>query len=80
MSQVPVDVSIRSATLVKTPNPLGEIIILFGLEGIHGSVYILILSPEPTLQMYPRLNVGIAATRLCQVNEEPAFGPADKIS
>jgi hypothetical protein len=66
--------------LDRTPRPLGEIIILFGLKRIQGSVYILILSPVPTLQIYPRLKVGIAATRLCQVKEEPAFRPADKMS
>jgi hypothetical protein len=65
---------------VKTAEPLGVVIFLSGLEGIHGSCQISIFSPVPTLHTYPLLNVARPAMMLYQVKEEPILGPALRIS
>jgi hypothetical protein len=48
-SHLPVIGHMSSETFVKTALPLGEIILLVGLEGIHGSDQISMDSPSPTL-------------------------------
>jgi hypothetical protein len=54
-------------------------ILLSEPEGIQGSKKISTFSPVPILQIYPLLNVARPATMLCQVKEEPPFGPALRI-